>query len=400
MHGCERIPTDRAVLFAVNHPTAFFDPILVASNIGPTTHFLLRGDVFGNPLIRWLLGQIKTIPVFRFRDGHKNLKKNQATFDHCYDLLAKGKNILVLAEGQTIHEKRLRPIQKGTARLMLGAYEKHPAARLCVLPFGVNYSASNKFRGELMSGFGQPILLEEYLSAYEENPRKAVKQITDEITRQLKEKVVHIDRDEDAPFVNRLLTYLRNDRNKYLLPVASTSLRPIEEEVQLAQTINQANEPTRLSIRNNVEQYDSLLKKHHINDIGVARPGYYNPLNTLLMFLGFPIFLLGFLPYYLPFLAGKIVADKKVKTPAFYGSIRFGVALLIYMIPTLILLLIAATTLNGYLLLGILTFYILLYLALTWRDLNRYWWEGWKWSQLNDNQKKELKHARKTAMAI
>jgi glycerol-3-phosphate O-acyltransferase/dihydroxyacetone phosphate acyltransferase len=57
-YGEEKIPKDRAILFAVNHPTAFLDPIFVAAHIGPSTSFLLRGDLFVKPIVIWFLNQL------------------------------------------------------------------------------------------------------------------------------------------------------------------------------------------------------------------------------------------------------------------------------------------------------------------------------------------------------
>ena len=68
------IPLKGPVILAMNHPTAFIDPIFVCSYIRPTTHFILRGDIFTTPFYRWFLNEIKTIPIFRKRDGFENLK--------------------------------------------------------------------------------------------------------------------------------------------------------------------------------------------------------------------------------------------------------------------------------------------------------------------------------------
>lgn len=398
-YGEEKIPTDRAVLFAVNHPTAFLDPIFVAAHIGPTTRFLLRGDLFVKPIVIWFLNQIKTIPVFRFRNGYSNLKKNQDTFERCYDLLGKGKNILVLAEGQTEHEKKLRPIQKGTARLLLGAFEKYPDGKYCILPLGVNYTAANELRSEMMNAVGEPILLEDYLDAYKENPRKAVKKITDEITRQLKASVVHIADDADAPFTDHILSYKRNDRNKTLLPYKSRTNTPIIEELHIANTVNNMEAEDKTKVRQQVEHYQGLLQKYKLGDFGVAQPDYYHFAYNLFFLLGFPFWLIGYgLFYKIPFGIAQSFADKKVKKPAFYGSIILGFSLVIYMIPTLILLLVALFTLSWKLLAGILIFYALIYFGVHYLDFYKAQQEAKGWKGLSDGERAELLEARGTVM--
>ncbi|MFK7808522.1 MAG: 1-acyl-sn-glycerol-3-phosphate acyltransferase [Saprospiraceae bacterium] len=399
-HGAEKIPTDRSVLFAVNHPTAFLDPIFVAAHIKPSTYFLLRGDVFQGPVVKWFLNQIKTIPIFRFRNGFSSLRNNQATFDYCHDLMGRGNNILILAEGQTRHEKKLRPIQKGTARLLLGAYEKHPDGKYCILPIGVNYTAANELRSEMMNAVGKPILLEDYLDAYKENPRKAVKQITDEITRQLRQSVVHVNEDKDEPFVNRLLTYRRNERNKTLLPYRSESLQPITEEVEIANTINQMTLEEKENISQQVTEYDALLEKYQIDDFAVAQPDFASPLSYVILLLGFPFWLIGYgLFYKIPFGLGKIVADSKVKLPAFYGSVVFAVGLVFYMLMTLVFLITALVSWSLKPLVVLALIFILIYLGVHYKDYLELVRKSWRWGSLDKDVQSELLKRRKKTIA-
>ncbi|RMF28723.1 MAG: hypothetical protein D6765_05605, partial [Bacteroidetes bacterium] len=134
--GRERLPADRPLLLAVNHPTAFIDPILIPVYVRPVLHFILRGDFFSSPLKSWFLRQVNTIPIFRFRDrnGFEGLRKNREILDACAEMLHRGKHILILAEGVARHEKRLRPIQKGVARMAFRTFERFGDERLAIVP--------------------------------------------------------------------------------------------------------------------------------------------------------------------------------------------------------------------------------------------------------------------------
>ena len=139
--GLTKLPTDRPLILACNHPTAFIDPMLVGGITLKAKNFLLRGDMFGKgKLVESFLKSIKCIPIYRFQDGFASMKKNEASLEYCYDLLGKGENVFILAEGVAKHEKRMRPIQKGTARLAFGAYEKHKRKDIVVVPIGINYT--------------------------------------------------------------------------------------------------------------------------------------------------------------------------------------------------------------------------------------------------------------------
>ena len=383
------------MLFAVNHPTAFLDPVFVACYIGSSTSFLLRGDVFTTPFFIWLLEQLRTIPIFRARDGFTNLKNNQDTFNRVYELLKNGKHVLVLAEGETKHEKRLRPIQKGTARIVTGLNELYPDTKLCILPVGVNYTDSDQFRSELMTAIGKPIMVEDYLNANKDNPRKAVKQMTDEITRQLREMVIHIESDADAPFVNRILDFRRNDRDKILLPVYTNSSNALDEELKIVNTINEASDSTKSALHKKVVSYDALLRKNKLLDVGLARPDYFSLLNTLILILGFPIFILGCLNNFMSLTLGKKIADGKVKKIEFHSSVRFGVMAISYIFLFLITFLILLIIGNWYWLGILFLMPVMGFLSLIYSDLFSRWNAGRKWKGAGKKERSELLNLRR-----
>ena len=390
----EAIPKDRAILFAVNHPTAFLDPIFVASFIGPSTSFLLRGDMFKKPFVIWLLKQLKTIPIFRARDGFANLKNNQNTFDYVYGLLKDGKHVLVLAEGETKHEKRLRPIQKGTARIVTGLEELHPGTKLCILPLAVNYTDSHQFRSEFMAKVGSPILVENYLSNNKENPRRAVKQMTDEITRQLREMVVHIEDDADAPFVNRILDFHRNDRNTVLLPTYTTSSIALDTEMRITKSINDYTLDNKNTLREKVEAYDAFLNKNDLKDVGLAGSRFFSILNTLILILGIPVFIIGYLNNYISLTLGRNVADSKTKKIEFHSSVRFGVIMGSYFFLFSTVMLIFLIIGNWYWIGALCLMPVMGFLSIIYGDLYMRWNAARKWKGVDKSEKGKIETLR------
>ena len=80
---------------------------------------LTRSDVFGGPL-QWFLDALQMLPVYRIRNGYSNLKKNDAIFEKCFDLLGSGKFLLMFSEGGHHHEyylKNLSNLQKALLHL-------------------------------------------------------------------------------------------------------------------------------------------------------------------------------------------------------------------------------------------------------------------------------------------
>ena len=207
------IPTDKPIILAANHPSAFLEPCILAVLLPRPLHFLVRGDFFVRPLYNKILHSLHMLPIFRMKDGgFQKIKNNFSTFEKCYNALADHKTLMILAEGRTIHEKRLRPLQKGTARLALGTLEKFPDLDVQIIPVGVNYSNSDQFRSIAMIRFGQPIIAQSYFSQYKNDLQTGIKVLTNDLKAQLIQHVVHIDNKEDEPLVEKLLNLNINNR--------------------------------------------------------------------------------------------------------------------------------------------------------------------------------------------
>ena len=46
LSNMDRVPSDRPVILAANHPTAFMEPCILACYMDRPLHFLVRGDFF------------------------------------------------------------------------------------------------------------------------------------------------------------------------------------------------------------------------------------------------------------------------------------------------------------------------------------------------------------------
>ena len=49
VHNREGVPSDKPVLIAANHPTAFVDPCLLCTYLDPPIYNMARGDIFQKP---------------------------------------------------------------------------------------------------------------------------------------------------------------------------------------------------------------------------------------------------------------------------------------------------------------------------------------------------------------
>ena len=140
VEGKQFIPKDKAVLIVCNHQNALIDPILIATNTNLKPHFLTRASVFSQSFIAKLLNYIRMIPIYRVRDGLKNMEKNQETFDKSVEVLLNKGSMLIFGEGSHSTLRNLRPLKKGFARIAYQALEKNPELDLVILPVAINFS--------------------------------------------------------------------------------------------------------------------------------------------------------------------------------------------------------------------------------------------------------------------
>jgi len=215
--GRENIPKKGAVLFAVNHPNGLLDPLIVTTNTPRITHYLVRAAIFKKPIVKKFLGTLNLMPIYRIRDGVKELSKNTEVFNDCYDILNRQRALMIFPEGSHDRKRTIRPISKGFTRILFGAFNKYPNLKIHVIPVGVTYQNSSQFPCKVAIHYGSPILANELYNPKEVN--KSVNAIKEAVSNQLKKITVHIPLDENY---NKILQNL-NNHNIDFTNVAATN---------------------------------------------------------------------------------------------------------------------------------------------------------------------------------
>ena len=351
--GLENIPKDKPVILAANHPTAFLEPCLLACTLPRPLHFLVRGDFFQKELHRQLLESLHMMPIYRLKDlGLKGVKNNYSALDRAYELLAQNKMILILAEGKTEHEKRLRPIQKGTARMAIGAIEKYPHLEVQIVPIGVNYSDVLNFRSDVMLDIGQAMDVRSYLTATQQHSAKTIKQITTDLKNQLEQQVVIIQEISDETLTEQLFQLAKRKTRPFPIQIADKS--PLKRQKSIANRVNSMNHEEKQAIKVQVDQFFKKLsalnlQPESLQDIKKPTIFYYFKL-----VVGYIPFLLGYFVNLPPLYFGHWWAENKVEEVVFYASIKASFALAAYLILGLLLLLIALLIGSPYFYIGLL----------------------------------------------
>ncbi|NUN99675.1 MAG: 1-acyl-sn-glycerol-3-phosphate acyltransferase [Saprospiraceae bacterium] len=395
LSNIDRIPQGKPVLLAANHPSAFLEPCILACFLDRPIYFLVRGDIFVKPFYIKILRALNMVPVYRLKDGgYQNLKNNFATFQYCYAALNEKKSIMILAEGRTIHEKRLRPLQKGTARIVFGAYDSFPdMEEVLVIPVGVNYTFADRPRSEAMIDFGEPIQSRKYWKTGESNATQAITDLTEELRRRLEKNVIIIDRHEDEALTEHLFELYRSENPDDTWPVISHNSERLFAEKSIADFVNHLKGEKRELLNSQVKQYFHRLKKLGVSDAAIAEK--QTPVWRLpLLVAGFLPFLAGYLWNYPPVRLARYVADTRVKGIEFYSSVMIAVNLVLYVIYILLWGVIAGRAYGLAGIAGVGGMLALGYFALIYKEVYHDWTESWKAGKLSGVDKKELQKMR------
>jgi len=328
--GRERIPAKGPLIIACNHPNSFAEPVIMASFQPRTLHFLVRGDVFKNPIIAWILKQTNQIPIYRKRDGFNELKKNEATFEAVYEKLGQEEAIMIFSEGLCIMEKRLRPLQKGTARMALGALEKNPTLKdLTIIPAGITYTRGDVFRSEVLFNVGKPISAATYFDLYQSNPVEAVNQLTHDMESAIKSEIIHVNKPEHDRLFDEVMDVVNSAHPSSFWPIIDDDKQRFLREQKIAACLNnKACEEI-----NFLQEKVSELKKKsrfaihtltRLKNINKPKAGTY-----LWLVWGWIIMIPGLIINFIPYIASVWAGSFFRKDIEFYTPVRMAVLMLV-----------------------------------------------------------------------
>ncbi|MEO9570469.1 MAG: lysophospholipid acyltransferase family protein [Polaribacter sp.] len=210
--GKKNIPKKGAVLFAVNHPNGLIDPLFVTTTNSRQNHFLVRAASFKNPVIKKILESLYLMPIYRIRDGIKQLSNNQEIFEKCFNILHKGDTLMIFPEGSHDKKRSIRPLSKGFTRIVFGALEKHKDLEIKVVPVGITYQHPSDFPTKVTINYGEPIATREIFES--NTTAKSINILKEKVSSQLKTLSVHITDDENYETILQKLTDAQVDFTK------------------------------------------------------------------------------------------------------------------------------------------------------------------------------------------
>jgi 1-acyl-sn-glycerol-3-phosphate acyltransferase len=186
INNAKAIPATGPIIFIPNHQNAFLDAILVICSCSRKPWSIARASVFKKGWVTRLLTSFQIKPVFRMRDGFGSLRNNDAIIQEWSDMLAKGQDILIFAEGNHNEPYAGGVLQKGFARMTMQFKEKN-STPLTIVPIGIHYENHYSFRSRVLINFGDPIRVNDILNDSDSERQKleTLVSVTDDALKKL-----------------------------------------------------------------------------------------------------------------------------------------------------------------------------------------------------------------------
>lgn len=247
------------------------------------------------------------------KDGFADLKKNQETFDRCHALLSKNQTIVIFAEASSRMVKKLRPIQKGAARIALGAMEKYELDEVYISTVAVNFEHPEKQGGYAYIQFGESIKVSEHFELYKQDAKSSLDNISKEIYSKLKPNMIHLDDLKHTDLFDRCNQIITDQEDSPIFPLIKKDNHQFIKRKNLSDNINSGKIPE--------------IDASPLGVKFVTRPGVLVKFfNFLLLVWTLPFQFVVLWPAWLAFAIAKF----KIKSLEFRGPVRIGITLFFY----------------------------------------------------------------------
>lgn len=193
----ENLPPEGGLMFIAWHPSGLIDPMLLHASLPGKLSMLAKHTLFKIPLLGRLIRSAGGLPIERSKDSsdkEESRKKNAQMVSRVGGEIAQGGRLLLFPEGKTHAGSAVSRARSGAARIMLDAIrkaEEYGNAKPKVIPVGLHYSNSNKFRERGAVILERPMELPtipqlvEDSEVQDSNDREWIKEVTNSIDSEL-----------------------------------------------------------------------------------------------------------------------------------------------------------------------------------------------------------------------
>jgi 1-acyl-sn-glycerol-3-phosphate acyltransferase len=333
----ERLEHDGPLIILANHPNTLMDAWMVGFVCKKRINYMAKATFFNTPLKMWFLRGLGLVPINRASERRTKNVSNNDSFEYCYRLLEDGKTLVIFPEGTSFHERQLRELKSGAARIALEVLKRNEGAlHLRVVPIGLVYSEPEKFRSSVLVNVGEAIDPREFLEGYAEDSIKTARKLTEVFRERMESLLVGAHSTDFDALAQELSILLSSD----YLP---SEEKGVEKDVERMKRIFaglehiQHTQPERLGeINDLVYRIRWRLEKYAIKSDFLDRR--YKPwmfarqltFSVLFLLLGFPFYVFGFVHNYAQYKLVDVLTLRMVKDIEYYAPVALLLSILIY----------------------------------------------------------------------
>ena len=181
---------------------------------------------------------------------------------------------------------------------------------LKIIPVGINYSDPHLFRSDVFINIGDPILVKDFKEEFEGNEKKAITALTHAVKIAMEKCTVIIDDERLEQFVSYVekLYQFKLEKNQQGLEKFMLSKEIIEKVESFSIKTPDTFRELEVRLGNYIHRIKRLKIKDDVIFDGHIKTSFI--LNSILLIIGFPIFIIGFILNIIPFSSTAYLTKK------------------------------------------------------------------------------------------
>jgi 1-acyl-sn-glycerol-3-phosphate acyltransferase len=211
----QNLPQNGPLIIILNHPNTLMDAWVVGMICKQPIYYMAKATLFDSKIKLKLLRSLNLIPINRQGEGKIDGVDNNDSLSECYRVLSEGKTLLIFPEGTSHKERVLRKLKTGTARIALETERRNEGKLgLKVVAIGLNYSAQEKFRSNILIDIDKPRGVLDYLTEYEKDSISASKKLTTQFRTRLENVLLTTETQEEGELIESIYKIINSKYKK------------------------------------------------------------------------------------------------------------------------------------------------------------------------------------------
>lgn len=352
VRGIENLPTDGAYIIAPCHQQALMEPLAVLRIAPKPPVFLARADLFAKPTLRAILTFLRILPVYRIRDGQKNVSKNHAIFEQSCRVLLDGYPLCLMAEGRHNNRHHLLNMGKGMFRIAGEAQQRLGTHPVYIVPTGIDFDEYEQPYSNVVVNIGKPIPLQPFMELYRDNEPVALNQMRDALAEALM-PLMHDIRDEEHYDEIMTLCNVLNRNMRRQEGLDNTAWNRFKMRQQISRHMDflakDDSNPMFEKLTTAAKQLQEACRRLHLTEKTVSE--HWRPVATLLALLPLIALIVAALTvpalrwtllfcllcYPMALIPTHLVVKRKVADPQFRSSFNFGIRFFFSILYTIVI---------------------------------------------------------------